>query len=431
MLKHIFIQLWNRKRANVWIFVELLLVFCLLWYIVDYFFVLGYNESLPSHRSFKHTWQVNLSLLPSEHPDYQSGESDSTALLNNYERVLERIRSHEGVEALAVLSQWGTPGGGNFSGTSLRNRQDTTCIGDGQNISFDPTTDFFKVFQYTYPDGRPVSVNDFDWSDPRAIVTSELVETQFFGKGKAMGGILEDSSHPQSEYYIIKGVVGDIKRFDYLRPQNVFYTQERVNPDNIMGMEIAVRSRESFSDAQFLASFKEQMNEQLRIGNFYLKDIISYENINAKTNYEFGQTNEVRVYTSLMLFFLLNIILCLMGTFWYRVRVRREEIGLRLAMGSTRSDIRNLFFMEGSCLLAFVFLPALLIESQIVYLELIDTLGAGGNKSVGYLPDRTVLRFILTNIITFFILSVTITLAIWLPATKASKIAPAEALHDE
>ncbi|UQT36148.1 hypothetical protein M5E82_12060 [Parabacteroides distasonis] len=41
------IQLMNRWRSNVWVCVELLLAFCLAWYMVDYFFVEIYNRSLP------------------------------------------------------------------------------------------------------------------------------------------------------------------------------------------------------------------------------------------------------------------------------------------------------------------------------------------------------------------------------------------------
>lgn len=429
MLKHIFIQLWNRKRANIWIFVELVLVFCLLWYIVDYFFVLGYNKNLPSGRSLEHTWQVNVSLLPSAHPEYQPGESDSTALMANYERLLDRIRQYKGVEALAVLSWWSTPGGGSFWGASFRNRNDTTAMASGQMILFDPRTDFFKVFRYTDANGRLVSVHDFDWSDPKAIVIGQQAVPSLFGEKNPIGGILEEPH----EYYIVKGVVGDVKRFDYNRPQVAFYRPMRVDETNLNEMEIAVRSHESLSDSRFLHDFKEQMGRELRIGNFYLKGVKAYEQINADTDTRFGVTNEFRIRTAFMLFFLVNIMLCVMGTFWYRIRVRREEIGLRMAMGSTRSGIRKLFFIEGICLLTIALLPAILIESQIVYFGLIETLGATGVEGANlvYLPDRTVLRFFLTNCLTWLLLAVTLTIAIWLPAAKASKIAPADALHDE
>ena len=39
MWKMTWIQLMNRWRSNVWVCVELLLAFCLVWYMEDYFFV--------------------------------------------------------------------------------------------------------------------------------------------------------------------------------------------------------------------------------------------------------------------------------------------------------------------------------------------------------------------------------------------------------
>ena len=431
MLKHILKQLWNRRRANVWIGVELLLVFCLLWYIVDYFFVLEYNKSLPSCRDLNHSWLVDVALLPEEHPEYQQGESDSTALENNYYRLLDRIRNYKEVEEIAVLSTWSRPGGGSYAGAYFRSRQDTTRRGSGQTITFDPQTDYFKVFRYTTQDGKPVSVADFDWSDPKAMVIGHQVAEAFFPGGNAAGQVLESPRNPEQDYFIIKGVIGDAKRFDYQRPQLVFYRAERINADNIGEMEIAVRARESVPDARFLQDFKNAMSRELRIGNFYLKGVKSYNRINKDTEFSFGMTSSVRIRTAMTLFFLINIMLCVMGTFWYRIRVRREEIGLRMAMGSTRADIRKMLLWEGICLLTVMMITAVLVEMQFVYLGLIDTLGGGNSSSVTYLPDRTVLRFILTNCLTWVVLAVAIVAAIWLPADKAAKMAPAEALHYE
>lgn len=428
MLKHICVQLWNRRRANVWIFIELLLVSCLLWYIVDYFFVLEYNRSLPSHRDLNHTWQVAVSQLPDSHPEFQPGESDSTALEENYRRVLDRIRQCEGVEAIAVLSQWATPGGGSYWGGSYRSRQDTLRIVYGQMVHFDPRTDFFRVFAYTTFDGKPVSTSDFDLSDPKSIVINRQAERMYSQKGSAEGLILEDGSNHEKW---VKGVVGDIKRYDYERFQSTFYIPMWADAQNIPEMEIAIRSQEFLSDTQFLATFKEKMGRELRIGNFYLKEVKSYNRIQAESNHSL--TNNVRIRTALMLFFLVNIMLCVMGTFWYRIRVRREEIGLRLAMGSTRGNIRTILLLEGLALLSIAIVPAMLIEAQFVYLDLIETLGRSENQigDLVYLPDRTWLRFVLTNGINWMLLALVMLLAIWLPANKAAKIAPAEALHDE
>lgn len=430
MLEHIFKLIRNRRKANAWILVELLFVFCLLWYVVDYFFVLEYNRSLPAGRNLEHTWRVEVSLLPEEAEDYLAGESDSTALENNFERVLDRIRQYPGTESFTVLEQSNAPGSGGADCQRYMNPQDTSRIGCVMSFLFDYRTDFFNVFRYATPDGKPVSVNDFDWSDPNAVVVGSLTEKKLSSAGNALGMTLQGVDNPEVNMSV-KGVVGEYKRFDYERPSMSFYQPIRLNADNIPYMEIAVRSRDNIADAQFLRDFTETMKKELRIGNFYLDNVQSYSERMQQTDMEFGMTKDVQLHSAMMLFFLVNIMLCVGGTFWFRIRLRRGEIGLRMAMGSHHSGIRQLFVMEGLCMLALVTIPAMFIEFQFVYIDLIDTLGQYGDNKDGYLPDYTALRFILTNCLTWLLLAFAILLAVWLPANKAAKLAPAEALHYE
>ena len=41
MLQHIFTLIWNQRRQNAWIAAELFLVSILLWYLVDWLYVMG------------------------------------------------------------------------------------------------------------------------------------------------------------------------------------------------------------------------------------------------------------------------------------------------------------------------------------------------------------------------------------------------------
>ena len=152
------------------------------------------------------------------------------------------------------------------------------------------------------------------------------------------------------------------------------------------------------------------MSRELRVGNFYLKRLTSYDRIKADTDYSFGVTYDYRVRMALMAFLGLNILLCVMGTFWYRVRMRRGEIGLRMAIGSPREEIRSQMAREGICLLLMATPLALLIEAH-------------------YWPAILPLRFLLVNILTWILLAVVILLAVWLPASKAAEMEPAEALR--
>ena len=164
MWKMTWIQLMNRWRSNVWVCVELLLAFCLAWYMVDYFFVEIYNRSLPSGRDYANVWQVEMGLLPETSPDYRAAESDSIAMLENYERIKDRLRDYPGVKAMGAASGcYSMPYTGCYYGMGLADVADTSKREAAMRYTIDPSTDFLSVFNHSYAkDGRAVSISDFD-----------------------------------------------------------------------------------------------------------------------------------------------------------------------------------------------------------------------------------------------------------------------------
>jgi ABC-type antimicrobial peptide transport system permease subunit len=422
MLKSIFIQILNRKRSNGWIVLELILVFSLVWYISDYFFVLNYNYSIPDGRNLKHTWQVALAEYPDIHPRYSAEANTDEALETNFARILQTIRNYPGVEVVSVSDRYSTPVGGSYIGNSFFSVDDSTNSVSGQEISIDPKEDFFRVFGYTTDNGKtPVKTGDFDWSNPKGVVIGHSVADRLFPDGQAIGKMI-------TRDYIILGVVDNIKRFDYERPQHVYYLPFRPAPNDLKDVTISIRTSSSLADASFQEAFKKEMKSRLQVGNFYLKEVVSYSRSAADRK---NNNYDMRVRTYLMLFFLLNILLCVMGTFWYRIQTRREEIGVRKAMGSTGRSIRNLLLAEGLCLLLIATLPAMFLEFQFVHAGLIDTLGQNDDNKGMYLPDRTMLRFLITNGITWTVMAAVVITAIWLPARKAAAMSAADALHYE
>ena len=372
MWKITWIQLMNRWRSNVWVCVELLLAFCLAWYMVDYFFVEIYNRSLPSGRGYANVWQVEMGLLPETSPDYRAAESDSIAMLGNYERIKDRLRDYPGVQAMGAASGcYSTPYTGCYYGIGLANAADTSKREAVMRYEIDPTTDFLSVFNHSYAkDGRPVSTSDFDWGDPRAIVTTRMVERKVFGEASAVGREVKDPFDEEGPTYIVKGVLEDIKRFDNSLPQGAAFLAIRPSAEEIPEMNYFIRIDPAVG---------------------------------------------------------LNILLCVMGTFWYRVRMRRGEIGLRMAIGSPREEIRSQMAREGICLLLMATPLALLIEAQFVMVGFLDI--PKGTLPEHYWPAILPLRFLLVNILTWILLAIVILLAVWLPASKAAEMEPAEALR--
>ena len=423
-------QMWNCKRSNTWIAIELLLVFCLTWYIVDYLFVLGYNYNIPNHRNVENTLQINLGKLDESHPDYNLEANEPEVMEANYSRILQTIRNYPGIESVGISFYNSTPGGGSSSGTTLRSMKDTSLTASGQSITMYTEEDFLKVFRLSEDNGnKMISTKDFEWG-ANGIILSRSVANILFPESSAVGQ--EVATYNMETNYTVVGVIDDNKRFDYLRPQNYFYFSLNLNAENLRRAEISVRYNSSLPEMKFREQFKTDMTNSLQIGNFYLLSIVPYTKIGADTTKMFGINNDIKIRIYMMIFFLICIFLCLIGTFWYRISLRSNEIGIRKAVGGSSNNIHFCLIIEGIWLLLIIVLPAMFIEFQFVYADLIETFGRGRDGlNPEYLPDRTFLRFLITNVITFVCMLIIIAAAIWIPAQKGASLAPAEALHYE
>ena len=115
-----------------------------------------------------------------------------------------------------------------------------------------------------------------------------------------------------------------------------------------------------------------------------------------------------------------NILLGIVGTFWFRTQHRRAESALRIAVGSSRIQLWQRLNKEGLLLLTLAALPAAVICYNIGYLDLTE----------GYL-EWGVVRFLITCAITYFLMTLMILVGIWFPARQVIRIHPAEALREE
>ena len=121
-------------------------------------------------------------------------------------------------------------------------------------------------------------------------------------------------------------------------------------------------------------------------------------------------------------FFLLCTFLGVIGTFWFRTEARTSEIGLRMALGSTRKKVRQLMIGEGLALFGLIWIPGMVIAYLL----------RGVVNIFDYtlpLPDG--LYFLFISIFATLLMSLLIIAGTWYPARQASRINPVDALHYE
>lgn len=414
MQKKLFTQIRNEWRGNLWLALELLVVSVVLWYIIDmlYCSLATYNE--PRGFDTGHCYLIEMGVLTDKSPDYKSGTDWHDDILT----LAERLRHRPEVEAVS-LSQNAYPYNGSNSTDPV---QYDTLRSPGWTIRRLVTPDFVRVFRYRGAQGETpeqlaemLRKGEFLASDNLyrryGIRMTSLVGKDFhlFGDttyslrlGAALQNVrYSDFQQARSSY----SFVYNIEQLD----------RGFINPDN----ELCVRVKENM-DKDFIARLKADSESQYRIGNIYIADIRSFTDI--RRSYQQSMMNELRNYTVGMAFLMLNIFLGLLGTFWFRTQQRRGEIALHKAMGATDGAVFGRLMSEGMFLLLIVTVPAVIIDVLLAHFEL----NSWRNGTTLEWP-----RMAFSAAATFVLIAAMIGIGIGLPARRAMKVQPAEALHDE
>ena len=415
MNKKLFSQIKNEWQTNLWLAIELLLVSVVMWYVTDYLYTNIATYMEPRGFNADHCYLIEMAEQTDKSPDYvpytdnQQREADVLTML-------ERMKQRPDVEA-ASLSQNSFPYNGSNSTTWMKLADDTLAADDGWIIYRRVTPGFVRVFRYQGAKGE-TSEQLAEMLERNEVLGSDNLFSKYnkplsdyFGRRFYMAG--------DSTYSLRLGAaLQDVRYTDFqqaLFSRCIVAKLDWYHPD----LEFCVRVKEG-QDQNFIERLKADSEKHFRIGNIYISNIRSFADI--RRNFQQAQTNELRNYFTGMGFLLLNIFLGLLGTFWFRTQQRRSEIALHKVSGASNRMIFTRLVSEGWLLLLLITPLALLIDFNLAYAEL-NTWRNG----VTFEADR----FFLCAFISFVLMALMIAVGIGIPARKAMKIEPAEALHDE
>lgn len=139
---------------------------------------------------------------------------------------------------------------------------------------------------------------------------------------------------------------------------------------DLQNMQLFIRVKPD-AVKDFARRFSSDMRDQLMLGPYFLGSIQSSDEL-MKVNWPAEDLNGIYAIT---VFLILNIFLGIIGTFWYRTEARRSEIGLRLALGSTKQGVKLLIFGETVLLLFAASLVGVNICLNIGQTEMLGLLG--------------------------------------------------------
>ena len=437
-MNDLFRQLRNERRANLWLGVELLVVFAVMWYLVDWTYVTVRTWLQPMGFDTEHCYELTFNRLTPQAEGYQPGD-EAEADMRNLLEIVERLRHRPGVEYAAV-SQNSIPYIDGSNGFNLRidSVMTTGMLRWGQ-------PDFFRMFRVQgvavlTEDGRKVQTTS---PDSLAAVlessASNVLISRNYVSDHRYASLGYADALPLLGYEVGKGDDGSYSfriagicepmRWSHFSTVNEWggpLVGVAMDDDGVIGMgnplyvQVSLRLKpEADTGADFMEALMDDADRLYTLGNVFLLDVQPFAAL--QRTMELDDVNEARTQLCVIGFLLLNIFLGVIGTFWFRTQHRRSEIALRMAFGSTRRGVFGRLVGEGLLLLTLAAVPAALVAFNVGMAELVD---------VERMPFDAV-RFVVAIGVTWALMSVMVVLGIWYPARRAMRVQPAEALHDE
>lgn len=421
MIKHLFRIIWNQRKINAWLFGELMLVFVCLWFVIDFTMTAVVINHEPLGFDIEHTYRVDMMERTPESDNYITPEAKTTALGEDILAVAERIRRNPDVEAvsLSVASQPYAATG--FSSQLYYDRlfyKDTVGVTAQR---YEVTPSFFYVFNI--PSEKYNSQELGQLLNDRSVILTANAKWELMKDESVLGKEIQigEDSYRKS----VVGISQSQRWSEYRKSEPGYFTLlseshlvSNLNSDNLSNVELCICVKPDQDTPDFTDRFITDMAPQLMVGNLYLMDVRPSSII--RKGVVLPEESEINVRLMLFLFLLVNIFLGVSGTFWLRTQSRKGEMGLRVAVGSTKYKLQWLLVGEGLLILTMAVVPAVVINFNIGVAEL-----------ASMWTYFTPLRFCLGLFITYFLMAIMIISGIWYPAHRFVQMEPAEALRYE
>jgi hypothetical protein len=420
MIKHILKIIGAQRKANSWIFAELTIAVCAVWWMADQLYADLRTYYSPMGYDISDTWRFELDFLSPDAPGYVPEEEYTSTGASDLIKLREQIRLHPAVEEVCIAF---------FSAPYSRGNSWTEIVpADGDTGSLQQSfqvrnvsPEYFDMFRIKDIHGNSVTQQLEGLHRP--VIVSEDLALRFFHTADVSGRQVQDPD--DGTRMTITAVSTPYRNNEYVRSEPFFYRvfmpqdmEELFSGARIRYAELCVRMKRSFRQEE-MNDFLRETGDRLIVNNLH---VYSASSIASHREREIsGTINEQNRKLSMMLFLLVNVLFGITGTFWLRGQSRRSETGLRAALGADKRTIRNSLYLEGLLILCLSVPFTLVFAFNMLYLDVPDT----------YRLPYTAGRFLLTYGGSYLLMACMICAGIWFPVRKAGKMAPAEALHYE
>ena len=399
MLRHLFILIWNRKRANALLIAEIFFAFVVL-FVLGSLFVDSYRRyTMPLGYQYEQVWHLEMD--PGNEP---VARQDATFL-----QVIRSLKVMPGVQSVST-TLYNTPFSFSDSNTDLK--------ANGHEASSDRYAggdDMADVLQLQLAEGRWFDRRD-DAATRMPVVISPETRAALFPTGPALGQTITSTNATDGELQVV-GVLATTYRGrgEFQEPKPAYFRRSQplladADTTHLDRPLLLVRVQPTAT-----AELEQRMTKEIAAVTGGWKVTVTTLPEERTTRMKFALAPMVAM-GLVGLFLIINVALGLFGVLWQTINQRRAEIGVRRAMGATAGRISTQILGETLVVTTFGLILGLLVAAQF------PLLGVFGMKVGVYLTAML--------LATGLIYGLTLVCALY-PSWLAAGIHPAVALREE
>lgn len=398
MIKHLFKLVWNRKRSNLLIMLEIFFAFIVMFAVTTLGIYYADNYSQPLGFTYDNVWNISIDMRVAT-DDFWSQEMVKTT-----EQLYLALQEFPEIEIAA---------GAHSAPYGLGNR---THVNDykGKRIEVEVnevTDDFAKVLDMQLAAGRWFDKSD-DALNWKPVIINQRLAREVFGNEDPIGKKYEPWNAEGEDFRVI-GLITDFRKDgEFAGLGNYLFERKRLNdPNNRPPRNLLVKLRPG-TTAEFEEKLVAKLQSVAKEWSFEVLPLTRMREIAFKF-----RLVPLIVLGLIAGFLMIMVGLGLVGVLWQNVTQRIKEIGLRRAKGAAASDIYKQILGELLVLASFGLVLGTLLVVQFPLLDLISFI-------------RPPVYFMGLVLALLMIYGLTLTAGLY-PSWLATRVQPAEALHYE
>ncbi len=391
MLRHLFTMIWNKKKQNFLLMLEIFISFLVLFAVFTLVVYLYKNYRKPMNLVYENVWEINYNnRLPTSNKD---------SLLQFYSSLKGSILSIPNVK-MASYSNSNTP----FSTNTMMNGFDHNGIHVNPNYSR-ADDDYIKLLNIQLLEGSWFTRGNRTGKDKQVVINRKLKET-LFGDSTAVGKYITD---PKNGIRVL-GVIEDAKmKGDYQDPG--YWMYEGLDSSSIESMESILLKLSDVADEATEAQIYKFVANAMKDSNIEIVHLS--DKLKTSNNQHLIPTIILSIVAG---FLTINVALGMFGVLWYNINKRKTEIGLRRAVGASAGSVKMQLVLESLLIATLAIAVGSFFAIQFPLLNVFD------------LPAAVYLMALLLAIAFIYLL---VLICSFYPGKQAAAIYPAIALHEE